>query len=101
MQIIGSVVLCEFVQRFFNSSFHFYERGLLSSDTYIVCVYEATCSIVGKLIVSVGVEKGTGHFPVVSRSSVSSICNAHCSVPHITSYWTAYSGLLYIVGGLA
>ena len=37
---------------------------------------------------------------MASRSSVSSICYANCSVPHLTSYWTAYSGLLYIVGCL-
>ena len=43
MQIVGSVVWCEFAQRFFNSCFHFYERGLLRCDTYIyiVCIYEA------------------------------------------------------------
>ena len=48
-QIVGSVVLCEFDQRFFNSCFHFYERGLLSCDTQIVCVYEVTCSVVVRL----------------------------------------------------
>ena len=42
----------------------------------------------------------TGHFPVASRSSVYSICYAHCSVPHRTSFWTEYYGLLYIVGRL-
>ena len=31
------------------------------------------------------------------RSSVFSICYAHCSIPHRTSYWTACSRLLYIV----
>ena len=31
-QIVGSVVLCEFAQRFYNSCFHFYDRGLLRSD---------------------------------------------------------------------
>ena len=38
----------------------FYERGLLSCDTQIVCVYEATCSVVERLIVSVDVEKDGG-----------------------------------------
>ena len=56
-QIVGSVVVCEIAQRFFNSCFHFYERGLLSCDTQIVCVYEATCSGLKRLIVSVVVEK--------------------------------------------
>ena len=55
-QIVGSVVLCEFAQRFFNSCFHFYESGLLSCDTQIVCVYEATCSVVERLVVRVDVE---------------------------------------------
>ena len=50
-QIVGSVVLCEFAQRFFNSCFHFYERGLLSCDSQIVCICEATCSIVERLVV--------------------------------------------------
>ena len=59
-QIVGSVVLCELAQRFFNSCFHFYERGLLSCDTHIVCVYEATCSVVERLVVSVDVEKDGG-----------------------------------------
>ena len=100
MQIVGYVVLCEFAQRFFNSCFHFYKRELLSCNTQIVCVYEVTCFVVERLIVSVDVEKdgvGVEHFPVASRSSVFSICYAHCSVPHRTSYWTACSGLLYIV----
>ena len=48
-QIVGSVVLCEFAQRFFYSGFLFYERGLLSCYTYIVCIYEATCSVVERL----------------------------------------------------
>ena len=56
-QTVGSVVLCEFAQRFFNSCFHFYERGLLSCDTQIVCVYEDTCSVVEGLVVSVDAEK--------------------------------------------
>ena len=43
---------------------------------------------------------GAGHFPVANRSSVSSICYAHYSIPHKTSYWTAYSVLLYIEGCL-
>ena len=55
-----SVVLCEFVQRFFNSCFHLYERGLLSCDTHIICVYEASCSVVERLVVSVDVEKDGG-----------------------------------------
>ena len=55
-QIIGSVVLCKSAQRFFNSCFHFYETGLLSCDTQIVCVYEAPCSVVERLVVSVDVE---------------------------------------------
>ena len=59
-QIVGSVVLCEFAQRLFNSCFHFYERGLLSCDTQIVCVYEATCSVVERLVVRVDVEKDGG-----------------------------------------
>ena len=59
-QIVGSVVLCEFAQRFFNSCYHFYERGLLNCDTQIVCVYEATCSVVERLVVSVDVEKDGG-----------------------------------------
>ena len=52
-QIVGSVVLCEFALRFFNSCFHVYERGLLSCDSQIVCVYEATCSVVERLVVDV------------------------------------------------
>ena len=56
-QIVGSVVLCEFAQRFFNSCFHFYKRGLLSCDTQIVCIYEDTYSVVERLVVSVDVEK--------------------------------------------
>ena len=59
-QIVGSVVLCELAPRFFNSCFHFYEIGLLSCDTQIVCVYEATCSVVERLVVSVGVENDGG-----------------------------------------
>ena len=59
-QIVGSVVLCEFAQQYFNSCFHFYERGLLSCDTQIVCVYEPTCSVVERLVVSVHVEKDGG-----------------------------------------
>ena len=55
-QIVESVVLCEVAQRFFNSCFHFYERGLLGCDTYVVCIYEATCSAVERLVVSVYVE---------------------------------------------
>ena len=43
---------------------------------------------------------GTGHLPVAGRSSVSFISYNHCSVPHRTSYWASYSGLLYIVGCL-
>ena len=58
-QIVGSVVLCEFTQRCFNSCFHFYERGLLNC-TQIVCVYEARCSVVERLVVSVDVEKDGG-----------------------------------------
>ena len=68
--IVGSVVLCEFAKRFFNSSFststkegccfHFYERGLLNCDTQIVCVYEATCPFVERLVVSVYDEKDGG-----------------------------------------
>ena len=60
-QIVGPVVLCEFAQRFFNSCFHFYERGLLTCDTPIVCVYEAACSVVERLVVSVDVEKDGGY----------------------------------------
>ena len=59
-QIVVSVVLCEFAQRFFNSCFHFNERGLISCDTQIVCVYEATCSAVERLVVSLEVEKDGG-----------------------------------------
>ena len=59
-QIVGSVVLCEFAQRFLNSCFHFYERGLLNCDTQIFGVYEATCSVVERLVVSVDVEKDGG-----------------------------------------
>ena len=59
-QIVGSVVLCEFAQRFFNSCFHFYERGLQSCDTQILCVYEAMCSVVERLVVCVDVEKDGG-----------------------------------------
>ena len=59
-QIVGSVVVCEFAQRFFNSCFSFYERGLLSCDTQIVCVYEAMCSVVERLVVSVDVERDGG-----------------------------------------
>ena len=59
-QIVGSVVLCEVAQRFFNSCIHFYEIGLLGCDTQIVCVYEATCSIVERLVVSIDVEKDGG-----------------------------------------
>ena len=51
MQIVGSVLLCEFAQRFFNSCFHFYERRLLSCDSQIVCIYEATYSVVKRLVV--------------------------------------------------
>ena len=40
--------------------FHFYERGLLNCDTQIVCVYEATCSVGERLVVSVDVEKDVG-----------------------------------------
>ena len=54
--IVRFVVLCEFVQRFLNSCFHFYERGLLSCGTQIVCVYEVTCSVLERLVVSVYVE---------------------------------------------
>ena len=60
-QIVGSVVLCEFAQRFFNSCFHVYERGWLSCDTQIVYVYEAMCSVVERLVVSVDVEKDGGY----------------------------------------
>ena len=56
---LGSVVLCEFAQRFFNSCLH-YERGLLSYDTQIDCVYEATYSVVERLVVSVDVGKDRG-----------------------------------------
>ena len=35
-QIVGSVVLCAFAQRFFNSCFHFYERVLLSCATQML-----------------------------------------------------------------
>ena len=59
-QIVGSVVLCEYAKRLFNSYFHFYERGLLSCDTQIVCIYEATCSIVERLVISIDVEKDGG-----------------------------------------
>ena len=41
-----------------------------------------------------------GQDTVESRSSVFSIYYAHCSVPHRTPYWTACSGLLYIVSCL-
>ena len=52
--------MCEFAQRFFNSCFHLNERGLLSYDTQIVCVYEATCSVVERLVISVDLEKYRG-----------------------------------------
>ena len=52
--------MCEFAQRFFNSCFHFYGRGLLSCDTQIDCVYETRCSVVERLVVSVDVEKDAG-----------------------------------------
>ena len=55
-QIVGFVVLCEFSQRFFNSCFNFYGRGLMSCDMQIVCVYEATCFVVEMLVISVDVE---------------------------------------------
>ena len=80
-----------------------YERGLLSCDTQIVCVYEAIRVPLWRgLVFSVDVEQDGGRtLPcVASRSSVFSIYYANCSVPHRTSYWTAYSGLLYIVGCL-
>ena len=59
-QIVGSVVLCEFAQRFFNSCFHFYKRELLSCDTYIVSVYVAMCSVVERMAVNRDVEKDEG-----------------------------------------
>ena len=59
-RLLEYVVLCEFAQRFFKSCFYFYERGLLSCDTHIVCVYESTCSVVERLVVSVDVEKDGG-----------------------------------------
>ena len=59
-QIVGSVVLCEIAQRFFNSCFHFYERVLLSCGTQIDCVYEAMRSVVERQVVSVDVEKDGG-----------------------------------------
>ena len=43
-----------------NSCFHFYERGLLSCATQIVCIYEATCSVVESLVISVYVENDGG-----------------------------------------
>ena len=68
------------------------------------------CSVVERLVVSVDVEKDGGRTlplgvftvftnlcAVASRYSVYSIYYTHCSVPHRTSYWTACSGLLYIV----
>ena len=58
--IVGSRVLCEVVQRSFHSCFHFCKRGLLSCDTQIVCIYEATCSVVERLVVSVDAEKDGG-----------------------------------------
>ena len=52
--------MCEFAQRFFNSCFHLYERELLSCDTQIVCIYEAMCSVVERLVVGVDVESDGG-----------------------------------------
>ena len=59
-QIVRYVVLYEFAQRFFNSCFQFYERGLLNCDTQIVCVYEARCYVVQRIVVSVYGEKDPG-----------------------------------------
>ena len=85
-----------------NSCYHFYERVLLSCDTQIVCVYEATYSVVERLVVIVDVEKDGGQdtsmwqavllFPPSDTLIV--------KFPHRTPYWTACSGLRYIVGCL-
>ena len=97
MQIVGSVVLWEFTQRFFNSCFHFYERAFLSCDTQIVCVYEATCSVVERLVISVDVEKDGGQdnslWQVVLLFSPSTTLNVqfHIEPPtgqHVLDYST-------------
>ena len=59
-QIVGSLVLCKFAQRFFNSCFYFDEIGLLSCNIQIVCVYKSTCSVVERLVVNIDVEKDGG-----------------------------------------
>ena len=95
-QIVGSVVLCEFAQRFFNSCFHFYERGLLSCDTQIVCVYETPCSVVERLVVSVYVEKHGGQDnslwqAILFYSSAMLIVQFHIEPPtgqHVLDYST-------------
>ena len=99
-QIVGSVVLYEFAQRFFNSCFHFHERGLQSCATQIVRVYEAMCSVMERLVVRVDVEKDGDRTLPCGKPFFCFLHLLHCSVPHRTSYWTACSGLLYIVGCL-
>ena len=62
----------------------------------------ATCSVVERLVDSVDVENDGGQDTSLWQAVLlfSPSTSAHCSVPHRTSYWTACSGLLYIVGCL-
>ena len=98
--IVGPVVLCEFAQRFFNSCFHFYERGLLSCDTQIVCVYEDTCSVVVRLVVRVDVEKDGGQDTSLWQAvllfspSTTLIVQFHIETPtgqHVLDYSTSWA----------
>ena len=85
--------------RFFNSCFHFYERGLLSCDTQIVCVYEATCFVVERMVVSVDVEKDGGQDTFLWQAgflfspSTMLIVQFHIEPPLDSMFWiTLHSG---------
>ena len=74
-------------------------HALLSSESSL---YACADLAVEGLVVSVDVKKDGGQDTSLWQAVLLflSICFAHCSVPHRTSYWTACSGLLYIVGCL-
>ena len=60
-------------------------------------VYGA-CSVVERMVVSVYVEKDGDMKPPMASRFLHLLCSL--LIPNGSSYWTAYSGLLYIVGSL-
>ena len=60
MQTVVSVVLCEITHSLFNSALYLCEGRELRCDAQVICLDEASCSIMDWLIIGVYVEKSWG-----------------------------------------